>query len=183
MSCASMACGFTGRGTISSPSAATSATEGLTVPTGKLESVQAVPEAPTNYPAIQYLKTRAGELVPVLKGVELEGYLKYLETLRIPETARVDSWSIGRLSLEGEASAEFAELTAKFEIQILENEKTVFIPLRLNEATLRDAGALAVAGDAAQAAQTFQSASIGVQVAQAAIVQLEGQRATAAGRW
>lgn len=123
---------------VSSPSAATSATEGLTVPTGKLESVQAVPEAPTNYPAIQYLKTRAGELVPVLKGVELEGYLKYLETLRIPETARVDSWSIGRLSLEGEASAEFAELTAKFEIQILENEKTVFIPLRLNEATLRD---------------------------------------------
>jgi hypothetical protein len=51
-----------------------------------------------------------------------------------------------------------------------------------HEATLRDAGALAVAGDAAQAAQAFQSASIGVQVAQAAIVQLEGQRAAAAAR-
>jgi hypothetical protein len=51
-----------------------------------------------------------------------------------------------------------------------------------NEAALQQAGALAVAGDAAQAAQAFQSASIGVQVAQAAIAQLEGQRAAAAAR-
>ncbi len=51
-----------------------------------------------------------------------------------------------------------------------------------HEAALQQAGALAIAGDAAQAAQAFQNASIGVQVAQAAIVQLEGQRVAAAAR-
>ena len=51
-----------------------------------------------------------------------------------------------------------------------------------HEAALSDAGALAVAGDTAGAAQAFQQASIGVQVAQAAIAQLEGQRAAAAAR-
>lgn len=51
-----------------------------------------------------------------------------------------------------------------------------------HEAALSDAGALAVAGDTAGAAQAFQQASIGVQVAHAAIAQLEGQRVAAAAR-
>ncbi len=51
-----------------------------------------------------------------------------------------------------------------------------------HEAALSGAGALAVAGDAAGAAQAFQDASIGAAVAAAAIAQLEGQRAAAAAR-
>lgn len=93
---------------------------------------------PSNYPAIQYLKNRAGELVPVLKGAEFEGYLKYLESLRAPPPNNVENWSISRLSFEGHAGPEFAELTTRIELQILEGSRTIFVPLKMVEGTLRD---------------------------------------------
>ncbi len=99
---------------------------------------ETLPTPPSNFPNIQYMKNQAGELVPVLKGVEFEGYLKYLDALRMAKSSDVEKWSIGRLALEGTSTTDFAELTAKIEIQILEESKTIFVPLRLGEATLRD---------------------------------------------
>ncbi|MCA9097675.1 MAG: hypothetical protein KDA36_04790, partial [Planctomycetaceae bacterium] len=92
---------------------------------------ETLPTPPSNYPNIQYLKNQAGELVPVLKGVEFEGYLKYLDALRTAKSSDIEKWSIGRLALEGTSGGDFAELTAKIEIQILEESKTIFVPLRL----------------------------------------------------
>lgn len=112
----------------------TEATPNGTAPNG-VEPLPALPQASQD---ILYLKNQKGEIVPVLKGVELEGYLKYLESLRSPANDTVDQWSIGRLALEGASNTDFAELTAKIEIQILDGSKTIFVPLRLGEATLRD---------------------------------------------
>jgi len=87
---------------------------------------------------IIYLKRADGQLVPVPADATLEEFLRWRNENAKPTAQPDEAFGIASVSLEGTADDEYATLKAVIRIQVRREEGWVVVPLRLNEAVLKD---------------------------------------------
>ncbi|MEX0718527.1 MAG: hypothetical protein WD066_18180 [Planctomycetaceae bacterium] len=85
-----------------------------------------------------YLRNERGQLVPVPLDGDLKAFLEWRAAKNAPPRAARPDYAITSVALAGTAGDERAELTATIRVQVDRADGWVRVPLRLNEAVLRD---------------------------------------------
>jgi hypothetical protein len=111
-------------------------------PTPKSPDVTPKADSPADKPKILgdiiYMKRADGRLVPVPAHVTLEEFLRFANQNSKPVAEPDEEFSVSSVSLEGTADDEYATLKAVIRIQVRRKDGWVVVPLRLNEAVLKD---------------------------------------------
>jgi hypothetical protein len=111
-------------------------TEPMPTASAETAAVRGLPALPTE---VRYLPNAKGELVPVLRDANLEGYLDWLRQQQTRDPGERPIFSFSAVELEGTGDDDLATLKAVLRIQVSGSERPVLIPIGLGEAVITQA--------------------------------------------
>lgn len=85
---------------------------------------------------LRYLPNAKGELIPILRDANLDGYLEWLRQQQTNDAVQRPTFSVAAVELEGSSDEELVSLKCLLKIQIAGSDRPVLVPIGLSEAVI-----------------------------------------------
>jgi hypothetical protein len=85
---------------------------------------------------LRYLPNAKGELIPILRDANLDGYLEWLRGQQTNDTVQRPTFSVAAVELTGSSDEDLVTLKAILKIQITGSDRPVLVPIGLSEAVI-----------------------------------------------